>query len=97
MQAYIIRRLLLTIPTVFFVSVIVFVTIRLLPGTIIDQMQAQFGGGFGAQRINQAAIKHKLGLDVPVYTQYMRWIGGIILHGDLGDSLWKGTPVMKDI
>jgi peptide/nickel transport system permease protein len=60
-------------------------------------MQAQFGGGFGAQRINQAAIKHKLGLDVPVYTQYMRWIGGIILHGDLGDSLWKGTPVMKDI
>jgi peptide/nickel transport system permease protein len=43
------------------------------------------------------AIKHQLGLDVPIYTQYIRWMGRIVLHGDLGKSLWKQTPVVDDI
>jgi len=60
-------------------------------------MEAEFGGGYGVSKIDKVAIEHSLGLDVPVYTQYFRWIGGIVLHGDLGDSLWKGTPVMDDI
>ena len=97
MRAYIIRRLLLTIPTVFFVSLIIFFVIRAIPGSIIDKMEAEFGGGYGVQQMDITAIKHQLGLDVPIYTQYIRWMGRIVLHGDLGKSLWKQTPVVDDI
>jgi peptide/nickel transport system permease protein len=97
MRAYIIRRLLLTIPTVFFVSLIIFFVIRAIPGSIIDKMEAEFGGGYGVTKIDIAGIKHQLGLDVPIYTQYGRWVTKIVLHGDLGTSLWKGTPVINDI
>jgi peptide/nickel transport system permease protein len=97
MRAYIIRRLLLTIPTVFFVSLIIFIVIRSIPGSIIDKMEAEFGGGYGVTKIDIAGIKHQLGLDVPIYIQYGRWLGKIVLHGDLGNSLWKGTPVIDDI
>jgi len=43
------------------------------------------------------AIRAKLGLDVPIHVQYGRWVGNIILHGDFGDSLWKGTPVLQEV
>ena len=97
MRAYIIRRLLLVIPTVFFVSLIIFTIIRLIPGTILDVMESQYGAGYGMTQVDRQVIVHRLGLDVPVYVQYGRWVGDIVLHGDLGDSLWKGTPVNDEI
>jgi peptide/nickel transport system permease protein len=97
MRAYIIRRLLLVIPTVFFVSLIIFTIIRLIPGTILDVMESQYGAGYGMTQVDRQVIVHRLGLDVPVYVQYGRWVGDILLHGDLGDSLWKGTPVNDEI
>jgi peptide/nickel transport system permease protein len=42
-------------------------------------------------------IKHNLGLDVPVYVQYFRWVGNIILHGDFGKSMWTTTSVISEI
>jgi len=107
MRAYIIRRLLLMIPTVFIVSLIVFFMIRLIPGTIVDAMVAQqhrMGGG--AVALDRAVIEHELGLDVPILTQYGRWIGFLpqddgsfsgIFQGDLGTSLWRDTPVLEEI
>lgn len=97
MRAYIFRRLLLAIPTVFFVSLIIFVTIRFIPGDIVDQMVSSFQGGYGVTKIDVAGLRHELGLDVPIYLQYERWVSKIVLHGDLGNSLWKGTPVINDI
>jgi peptide/nickel transport system permease protein len=97
MRAYIIRRLLLVIPTVFFVSLIIFAIIRLIPGTILDTMESHYGAGYGMTQVDRQAIVHRLGLDVPVYVQYGRWVGDILLHADLGDSLWKGTPVNDEI
>ena len=97
MRAYILRRLLLMIPTVFFVSLIIFALIRLVPGSIIDKMEAEFGAGYGVTKIDIAGIKHELGLDVPIYVQYGHWLDRIVLHSDLGNSLWKGTPVIDDI
>ena len=105
MRAYIIRRLLLIIPTVSLVSLIIFLLVRLLPGDIIDAMVAQQAAG-GDVALERAAIEHELGLDVPILTQYGRWIGiaprddgsfSGILQGDFGNSVWRGTPVIKDI
>jgi peptide/nickel transport system permease protein len=79
---------------VFFVTLIIFVVIRLIPGDVIDIMEAQYGQSVGLDR---AAIEHMLGYDVPIWTQYGRWIGRIVVHGDLGNSLWSAQPVMNDI
>jgi len=60
-------------------------------------MVAEFSGGYGVAHPNVASIKHELGLDVPIYIQYWRWLGNLFLHGNLGNSLWTGTPVINEI
>jgi peptide/nickel transport system permease protein len=60
-------------------------------------MVAEFSGGYGVAHPNVASIKHELGLDVPIYIQYWRWLGNLVLHGNLGNSLWTGTPVINEI
>ena len=86
MRAYIIRRLLLMIPTLLLVSILVFLLIRFIPGDVIDTMftTSGFSGGTVETR---AELERFLGLDVPAHVQYARWIGGIVLHGTLGTSL----------
>jgi peptide/nickel transport system permease protein len=93
MQAYIARRLLALIPTLFFASVIVFVTVRLIPGNVIDLMLAN---NPLASEKDRGAIESALGLDRPMYIQYFRWAGNA-LQGDLGRSLWQDTPVTHEI
>lgn len=90
MRAYVIRRLVLIIPTLFLATLIVFFMVRLIPGNIIDLMVSEQQSGTG---MNRAAIEHDLGLDVPIHVQYGRWVGNIFLHGSLGLSLWKKIPV----
>ncbi len=103
MRVYIIRRLLLMIPTLFLVSFIIFFIARLIPGDIIDRMVSdmQF---FSA--MDRTALEHALGFDVPMLTQYGRWMGvwpqadgsfSGILEGNLGNSLWGKTPVLEQI
>ncbi len=95
MRAYFIRRLLLVIPTLFILSILVFLTVRFIPGDAIDLMADNVAGGGGA--IDREALERMLGLDVPVYVQYGRWIGDIVLHGTLGESLWGASPVEMEI
>ena len=97
MHRYLIRRLLMMIPTLFIISIIVFLMISLIPGDVIDSMMQQglakrAGGG-----LDREALERALGLDVPMYVQYGRWIGDIFLHGNLGDSLRTGEPVVTTI
>jgi peptide/nickel transport system permease protein len=92
---YIIKRLLLLIPTMFIVSIIVFLLVRFVPGDAIDVIAASLSRG-GAI-VDRATIAHFLGLDVPIYTQYIRWMGDIILHFDFGDSIITGVPVLQTI
>jgi len=98
MRNYIIRRLLLMIPTLFIVSLVIFLLIRLIPGSIVDamigQQEAISGGGI---QVDRATVEKALGLDVPMLTQYGRWMGGIIMHGDLGNSLWRDTSVLEEL
>ena len=93
MQAYIVRRLLALIPTLFFASLIVFVTVRLIPGNVIDLMLSQ--NDVAADKLSRDQLIAVLGLDKPMWEQYGRWIGGILLRGDFGQSLWQNTPVAE--
>ncbi len=91
MSAYLTRRLLLLISTLFHLSVLVFLSVRYLPGDVIDVIagRSEFTGG----RVDREAVERRLGLDVPVWVQYGRWIGGIFLRGSLGKSLMGDWPV----
>ena len=92
MRAYIIRRLLLIIPTLFLLTIIVFLSVRFIPGDVIDGMVIRMGQQ-AAGAIDREALERMLGLDVPVYVQYGRWIGDIFLHGTLGESLLGGYTI----
>ena len=81
MRAYIIRRLLLIVPSLFILSMLVFLSVRFIPGDAIDAMMGK--QGFIGAEVDREALEHMLGLDVPVHVQYGRWIGGILRHGSL--------------
>ncbi|OGO35413.1 MAG: hypothetical protein A2147_03735 [Chloroflexi bacterium RBG_16_57_8] len=100
MRAYIIRRLLLVVPTLLAVTIAVFMTVRFIPGSTIDLMIAEMmGAGSEADpKAMEAYLRHELGLDQPVHIQYLRWLGVAkqddgrfsgVLQGDLGHSLWQ--------
>ncbi len=95
MRAYIIRRLLLIIPTLFILSILVFLSVRFIPGDVIDFIVGRMG--FEATDVDREALERQLGLDVPVYVQYARWIGGIFRHGSLGESLMGHGAVAEKI
>ncbi len=88
MRTYIIRRVLLLIPTLLILSIIVFLTVRLLPGDVIDAMLTDLQ--YYAGDVDREALERMLGLDVPVPIQYARWIGRLLLQGTLGESLLRG-------
>ena len=95
-KAYITRRLLLILPTLFILSILVFLSVRFIPGDAIDALEGRMEwvvtGG-----IDRADLERRLGLDVPVYVQYARWIGDILLHGSLGESLMGRGAVEEQI
>nr|WP_245438809.1 ABC transporter permease [Bradyrhizobium sp. SK17] len=73
---------------------IVFITVRLIPGDVIDMMLSQ--NDIGADKLSREQLEHVLGFDRPMAQQYVVWIFGI-LRGDLGNSLWRSTPVLDDM
>jgi len=95
MQAYIVRRVLALIPTLFFASLIVFVTVRMIPGDVIDLMLSQ--NDIAASKMGREQLEQALGLDQPMWIQYGRWVGSILFHGDFGRSLWQNTPVTEQL
>ena len=95
MRVYLIRRLLLIIPTLFILSILVFLGVRFIPGDVIDAMVLRMDTSTG--RIDREAVERRLGLDVPVYVQYGRWLGDIFLRGTLGESLIGGYTIEERI
>ena len=100
MRNYIIRRLLILIPTVLLVTIIVFFVVSLVPGDIIDAMRSKALDVV----LDRAAIEKALGLDAPVIIQYGRWLGVVpqadgnlsgLFQGDLGVSWWQSLPVVE--
>lgn len=95
MHAYAVRRLLALLPTLVIASLIVFISIRLIPGDVVDLMLSN--NDISADAMNREQLVAALGLDQPMYRQYLLWVRAIVLHGDLGQSLWQGTPVTEQI
>jgi peptide/nickel transport system permease protein len=93
MRGYVIRRLLSLLPTLFFASLIVFITVRLIPGDIIDMMLSQ--NDVAADKKSRDQVVAALGLDKPMWEQYVTWVSNIIFRGDLGSSLWQNSPVTE--
>ena len=93
MYAYILRRLLALVPTLFFASVIVFVIVRLVPGDVVDLMLSQ--NDISANALTRDQLLASMGLDKPLWEQYVLWTGRILFHGDLGQSLWQNVPVTE--
>ena len=91
MKRYLLRRLALAIPTLFLVSVLVFALMRLMPGDVATRMVEGH-----AYAPTLAALRHDLGLDRPVHTQYLEWIGGIVTRGDFGRSYWTRQPILEE-
>ena len=97
MRAYIIRRLLLMILSLFLLTILVFLSVRLLPGDVIDAILSRMMEISTVGTIDREALERQLGLDVPGYVQYARWLGGILLRGSLGESLMGRGAVEQQI
>jgi peptide/nickel transport system permease protein len=95
------------IPTLLIVSMVIFLLIRLIPGSVVDAMIGAQESVSGTKlTVDRAAIEKALGLDVPMPTQYGRWIGVLpgsdgsfsgLIQGDFGTSMWRGTSVGEEI
>ena len=112
MRSYLIRRLLLIIPTLFILTIIVFLAVRFIPGDVIDVMVAEMEAwhATGAD-LDREALERMLGLDVPVYVQYGRWLGVLptpdwitgeshfrgLLQGTFGHSLFGAPFTIEEI
>ena len=93
MQHYILRRIFSIIPTLFGISIIVFLVIRLIPG---DTISAMIGTQYKLTEAQAAALRHYFGLDRSLPEQYWRWLTAA-LHGDFGYSVRSGQPVLTEI
>ncbi len=95
MLQYVVKRVLLMIPTMIAISIIVFIIIQLPPGNYLEsyiaELQAQ-GESVDPQKI--AFLKQEYGLDKPLVEQYLRWAGGMLV-GDFGYSFEFNLPVSK--
>ncbi len=94
MLGFIVRRLLLFIPTVIVISIITFILIQAPPGDYISAYASQLEAS-GQEASDQllSALRNRYGLDQPLYIQYFKWIGGILTRGDFGHSMQWNRPV----
>ena len=97
MTNYIIRRILLAIPTLLIISVLSFVIIQLPPGDYLDQkialLEQQYGDSSSV--VQAGALRHRYGLDKPLPQRYLKWISGVVV-GDFGES-FRYEKEVKDL
>ncbi|MFL5265364.1 MAG: ABC transporter permease [Stellaceae bacterium] len=94
MYRYIIKRVLLVIPTLIGAALLVFFLMRLIPGDICVVRLGSGGGTFDERAVN--ACHAQLGLDLPIYMQFIKFVVGFF-QGDFGISMWSGKPVSYEI
>jgi peptide/nickel transport system permease protein len=97
MLGYILRRVGMMIPTLIVISMLSFIIIQLPPGDYLTSYaMALRQSGEEVDEIEIAMLRERYGLGQPVYVQYYKWISGIILRGDWGQSMEWRKPV-KDL
>ncbi|MDQ3656464.1 MAG: ABC transporter permease [Chloroflexota bacterium] len=92
MGRYLLRRLIALIPLVFLIALIAFTLVRLTPG---DPASVVAGPDATFEEVER--IRRSMGLDEPIWFQFVAWIERVFLHGDLGDSLVQEQPVLEMI
>jgi peptide/nickel transport system permease protein len=90
MREYLLKRVLLIVPTLFLVTLLVFLLMHMRSGDVVIQMLEGY-----AYADTVEALRHELGLDKPLHEQYLAWMGGV-LQGDLGRSLWTKEPILEE-
>ncbi len=95
MTKFVVKRLLLMIPTLLGVAVLIFLLLRIVPGDVVE---ARYVGGQGqfVSAEQMATERAKLGLDQPLWKQFVAWMGGLV-RLDLGISMWTGAPITEEI
>jgi len=94
MQAYILRRLLWLLVTLWMMVTLLFFLMYVIPGDVAMVMLGEEGGTIDP--VQYELLRERLGLNRPVYVQYGSWIWNA-LHGDLGRSYWTGAPVAQEM
>jgi peptide/nickel transport system permease protein len=94
MLQYVVKRVLLTIPTLLGVAVLVFFMLRVVPGDVVEVKLRGDGGSVSQQTID--AERKRLGLDKPLMTQFGQWMVGVATF-NYGISMWTERPVMEEI
>src|SRR5438046_132044 len=88
MRRYVLRRLLVAVPSLLIASLIVFTLPRLIPGDVVQLMLEEKAYGKDLED-----LRAKLGLNRPIPVQYVEWLGAIV-RGNMGESLWTRQPVV---
>src|SRR5436309_9297839 len=95
MQKYILQRILLAIPTIFIISILTFVILRVaLPSSVVDNILGEYGRNDPALR---QRITDELGLSASIPNQYIKYMGGVLTRLDLGKSLHNGRSVTSEL
>lgn len=94
MHQYIVKRLLMMIPTLFGAAVLVFFLMRAIPGDVCALRLAGTGATFDPEALKICQLE--LGLDKPLIGQFFAWIGGFAI-GDFGTSMWTNQPIVSEI
>ena len=95
MWQYILKRVLLMIPTLFGAALLVFLIMNIIPGDIaLLIIGGDQGGDINPQEL--AKLREQLGLDRPFFVQFFSWLWGV-MQFDFGTSLWTGAPVMEEL
>jgi peptide/nickel transport system permease protein len=93
---YIVKRILLMIPTLLGAALVVFVLMNIVPGDIAMLVLGAGEQGGDVNFTELERVRQKLGLDRPLYEQFFSWVWGIVRF-DFGTSLWSGAPVLEEL
>lgn len=96
MQTYLLRRVLASVPTLFGVTVLIFIAMRVIPGDPIAMITGESGLNYALTQEEINTVRHSLGLDRPYHEQYLSWMGDV-LSGELGRSFWRQEPIRDQI
>jgi peptide/nickel transport system permease protein len=94
MRTYILKRLLLIVPTLLGAAALVFVIMRVIPGDVALLILGGDSGQIDQKQLT--AMRQQLGLDQPLLVQFGTWLWGIVRF-DFGHSLWTGQPVAQEL
>ena len=94
MRKYLAQRLLIAIPTLFGVTLLIFLAMRVLPGDPLSAISGEGGGTYVLSKEQLESARKSLGLDRPYVVQYLEWVRDV-LRGDLGRSFWRGEPIRE--